>query len=115
VRTLSDAVPARAANTAVTVAFPTNTPVAKPTLPPTLLMVATEAGAADHLTDWVRSCVLPSSNVPMAVKGICIVSGTLVVAGVTASDSSGDELTIRLAELLVTTPIFAVMLVVPAD
>jgi len=113
--TVSDAVPVCAANTAVMVAFPTDWPVAKPMLPPTLLMVATEAGVADHLTDCVRSCVLPSPNVPMAVNGICIVSGTLVVAGVTASDTSGDELTIKLAELLVTEPILAVTLVVPAD
>src|SRR5580704_15899001 len=113
--TLRDAVPTCAAKMAVMVAFPTDTPVATPMLPPTLLMVATDAGAAVHCTDSVRSCVLPFPNVPMAVNGVSIVSGTLAVPGMTARETNGDELTIKFAELLVIDPMDAVMLAVPAD
>lgn len=113
--TVSAAVPDCAEKTAVMVAWPTATPVATPLLPPTLLMVATDAGAAVQATESVRFCVLPSPNVPVAVNGIWMVSGTLAGFGVTAMDTNGEELTIKSAGLLLTDPIFAVMLVVPAD
>lgn len=52
---------------------------------------------------------------PVAVNGIWIVAGTLAGFGVTAMDTNGEALTIKSAGLLVTDPIFAVMLVVPDD
>lgn len=52
--TVSAAVPDCAEKTAVMVAWPTATPVATPMRPPTLLMVATAAGAAVQATESVR-------------------------------------------------------------
>ena len=47
---------------------PAATPVASPCVPAVLLMVAKFVFAELHVTDVVRSCVLLSLNVPVAVN-----------------------------------------------
>lgn len=89
------------ANVAVIAAWPGATPVAKPCCPGTLLTVATEGGLEAHVTLPVNVCVLLSAKVPMATNGTATASGTLAVAGVTVTDTSGDEVTSTLAALLV--------------
>src|SRR6202795_1508251 len=44
------------------------TPVTYPGIPGSLLMVATNALPEDHWTELVRSCLLPSAKVPIAIK-----------------------------------------------
>src|ERR1700716_484373 len=44
------------------------TPVMYPGMPGSLLTVATAGLPDDHCTDLVRSCLLPSAKVPIAIK-----------------------------------------------
>jgi len=64
--------PPGAVNRAVIVELPAVTPVASPFVPPALLTVATEALEDVQLTAEVRSWVVPSLNVPIAVKPVDI-------------------------------------------
>lgn len=66
---------------AVMVAEPGATAVAIPEL----LIVATDAGVADHVTD-VIACLLPSLYVPVALNCCVFPAATDGVAGVTAID-----------------------------
>jgi hypothetical protein len=61
--TVSEAVPLTAPDVAVIVAVPVPTPVVRPVAS----MVATELSDELQVTD-ARSCVLPSSKLPTAVK-----------------------------------------------
>lgn len=58
--TVNDALDDNPANSAVMIAVPLATPVAKPLVGEALLMVATEAGDEVQLTELVRFCELPS-------------------------------------------------------
>jgi hypothetical protein len=79
-----------------------------------LLIEATEAGEDVQVAAPVKTWVVPSANVPVAVKGTPISCGTLVTAGAIDIDASGDAATTKLAVAL-KDPSCAVMVVVPAD
>lgn len=66
--TCNDAVPTTPAKTAVNVALPADTPVARPFEPAESPTVATEAGDDVHVAAFVRFCTLLSWNVPVAVN-----------------------------------------------
>ena len=107
-------VPTCPANTADIVEVPGATPVALPFVPPALLTVATEAAEEVQVTADVRSCVLPSPNVPMAVKLVEICCGTLRFVGKTDIEFNADDSTTMLTVPL-TPPMEAVMVASPAD
>lgn len=112
--TCSDAVPTTPAKTAVTVAVPAATPVARPFVPPVSPTVATDAGDDVHVAAFVRFCVLPSRNVPMALNCVLICAGIVAVAGVMAIEFNAVASTIKFAELLIP-PSCAVIVTAPAD
>ena len=60
--------PATEPRVAVTVVLPVLALAASPWLPPALLMVATAADEELHCTVLVRSCVVSSVNIPVAVN-----------------------------------------------
>src|SRR5579864_1257691 len=81
--TVSLVVPVTEPELAIMFALPGATPVAKPAA----LTVATVVDAEVQVTEFVRSCLLPSLRVPVAVN--CCVAPWVIegVAGVTASDA----------------------------
>ncbi len=95
--TVKDAVPTWPENSAVIVASPGTSPIAKPWLPGVSLTVATVMGDAVHDTELVRFCVLPSANTPVAVKGMPVCCATVAVAGVIWIEVRGADSTTRLA------------------
>src|SRR6185369_1385086 len=106
--------PVTAPEVALMVVVPVATPVARPWLPLVLLIVATPVSDDAHVTEVVRSWVLPSLKVPVAVN--CWVPATLIegFAGVTAIDcNAGGGVTVSTVEP-VTAPEVALMVVVPA-
>jgi len=98
-------------NTAPIVAVPCATPIAPPKLPGTLLIIATDADEDVQVTDGVRSCVVPSCNVPVAVKRKYVPAATVSVAGVIAIAVTGSTVMVAVADC---PPRVAVMVVVPA-
>ena len=99
---------------AVIVALPAATPVASPLLPTMSLTVAIDAGDDVHEADCVRSCVLPSANVPMALNCASVCCATLALAGVICSDTSAaDSTTTAIVPLI--EPSCALMVALPAD
>jgi len=66
----------------VIIAVPGVTPVTRPLLPIASLTVATVAGDDVHSAEFVRSCVLPSAKVPVALNCVPVSSATVAVAGV---------------------------------
>jgi hypothetical protein len=56
-------------DTAMIVVVPVPTEVALPLLPETLLMVATDGTDELQVADVVRSCVVVSEKVPVALNG----------------------------------------------
>jgi hypothetical protein len=101
--------PLMEADIAVIVLVPRDLLVASPPLE----IVAT-AGADDvQVAELVRSCVLPSEYVPVAVN-CCVVPSTMEGStGVTASDTSAACPTLSSAEAVMT-PEVAVIVTVPA-
>jgi len=93
---------------AVTVAVPTPMLCASPAL----LIVAVETVSDDHVAVLVRSCLLPSVNVPVTVNGCVVPSAMEGLAGVIARDTSTAVVTVRVVEP-VTDPDVALMVVVP--
>ena len=93
---------------AIMVVVPTATAVARPLL----LTVATDGLDELQLTCEVRSFVVPSENVPVAVKGWVAPSLILGVGGVRDMEDNVPVVTVRvvLPEIL---PKVAVMVVVP--
>jgi len=112
--TVNVAAPDCPANSAVMVAVPGATPVAKPLVGDALLTVAIDAGDEVQLTELVRFCVLLSANVPMALNWVAVCSATLAIAGVTVTELRLDDSTTNAAVPL-TEPCCAVMIAVPAD
>ena len=112
--TVNDVVPTCPANKAVMVAVPGASPVANPIVPPVLFTVATDAGDEVHDAELVRSCVLPSANVPIALNCTPVCCATVAWAGVICSDIIGEDSTNRLATPLIE-PCRAVMVAVPGD
>lgn len=112
--TESVAVPTCPEKNAVIVALPAATPVASPLLPTMSLTVAIDAGDDVHEADCVRSCVLPSANVPMALNCASVCCATLALAGVICSDTSAaDSTTTAIVPLI--EPSCALMVALPAD
>jgi hypothetical protein len=106
--TVSTVDPLTVPDVALTVAVPV------PTLcpSPALLIVAVVGVSEDHVAVLVRSCVLPSVNVPVAVN-CCVVPNAIDgVAGVTANDISVAAVTVSVVDPL-TPPTLAVMFALP--
>jgi hypothetical protein len=73
---------------AVIIVEPATAEAASPSVPAALLMAATPAADEFQITDVVRSCVVLSENVPMAVS-CCVVPGAMLgLAGVIARETS---------------------------
>jgi len=83
---------------AVMIVAPKPILVAKPWLPGVLLIVATAALEELHVADEVRSCVLPSLKVRVAVNCWLVPRGIEGLACVVASDSSTGGATGELAD-----------------
>src|SRR5260221_662646 len=83
---------------AVIVAVPGPSPLATPSLPAALETVAIEADDVDQLTVVVRSCVVPSVYVPVAVKPSVVPFAMLGVGGVTAMLTSVAAVTVSVVE-----------------
>ncbi|MFT4840901.1 MAG: hypothetical protein ACI90M_001359, partial [Candidatus Azotimanducaceae bacterium] len=81
---------------------------------PALLMVATAGAAELHVTVEVRSCIVLSLYVPVAVN-CCVVPNAIEgVGGVTANDTSTAGVTVSVVESLTPLPAsIAVIVVVP--
>lgn len=79
---------------------------------PELAIVATAGFDELHTTEVVRSCVLLSLNVPVAVNCLVVPTAMLAFAGVTASDTNVAPVTVRDA-VPFTPPLVAVIVVVP--
>src|SRR5947209_7205218 len=79
---VTDAVPLRPPELAVTVTVPAAFAVATPEL----LIASAELGVEDQVTDG-RACVLPSSNVPVAVNCWAVPTAIVEVAGLTEIES----------------------------
>ena len=93
---------------AVTVAVPVPVLCASPAL----LIVAVETVSDDQVAVLVRSCVLPSVNVPDTVNGCVVPKAMEGLAGVMARDTNTAVVTVRVVEP-VTDPDVALMVVVP--
>lgn len=79
---------------------------------PVLLMVAVVRVSLDHVTALLRSCVLPSVNVPVAANCCIVPSASVGVAGPMVSDTSAAEVTVSVV-LPLTVPALAVMVAAP--
>src|SRR5205807_1724453 len=93
---------------AVTVAVPIPVLCASPAL----LIVAVETVSDDQVAVLVRSCVLPSVNVPVTVKGCVVPSAMEGLAGVVARETRTAGVTVNVVEPLIA-PKVAVTLVLP--
>jgi hypothetical protein len=112
--TVSDAVPTCPANAAEMVVVPGCTPVARPAVDCTLLMVAIPELDDVQVAKPVRSCWSPLLKVPIALNRSWKPAATFVVCGVTCTEVRVADSTSRFAVAL-TEPVFAVMVVIPAD
>jgi hypothetical protein len=94
------------------VVVPALSVLASPAVTVVSLMVATEAAVELQYPDWVRLCVVPSENVPVAVNG-CVVPGAIAaVGGLMAIETSVADVTVSSVEPL-TEPEVAEMFAVP--
>src|SRR6266568_3462706 len=85
--TVSVVFPETSPSVAVIVVVPAATDVAKPCEPPALLIVATPAAEELQVTWVVRSCVVLSLKVPVAVNCWVNPSGRPGLVGVTAIET----------------------------
>lgn len=90
-----------AASVAVMVTDPAAMDVARPFEPPALLIVATAVLKEFQVTAELRSCILPSVYVPVAVN--CLVVPLLMdgLAGVTAIEDNWADVTVRVVDPLI--------------
>lgn len=95
------------------VVVPAATAVAMPSVPEPLLIVAFEVSVDDHTTEAVRSWVVSSENVPVAVNDLVVPAAIVVNDGSTSIDKSVAELTVNVV-LAVIKPRVAVIVVAPA-
>ena len=77
--------------------------VARPLKPGALLMVATAAFEELQVTDDVRSCVVKSEYIPVAINGCCVPRAILRLTGVIPMDDS-----VALVTVSVVVPVFPV-------
>ena len=77
-------------------------------------MVATPGVPEVHVTEFVRFCVLPSANRPVAVNCVATWAGMLMVDGVMEIDCRAevDTITVPVPEI---DPCWAVTVAMPAD
>ncbi len=94
--------------------LPVATLVAKPWLPATLLMVATEPSAESHWTEPVMFCVLPSVKVPVAANCSVVPRAMDGIAGVMAIETNAAGVTVKVDEPP-TLAAAAVIMVWPVD
>lgn len=94
------------------VVVPVPSVVASPAVPAVLLIVATVAAVELQWPLCVKSCVVPSVNVPTAVNCWVAPRGIVAVGGLIAIDTSAAAVTVSSVELL-TVPEVALMLAVP--
>ena len=94
------------------VVVPVPSVLASPAVPAVLLIVATVATVELQWPLCVRSWVVPSVNVPVAVNCCVVPSGIAAIGGLIAIDSSAAAVTVSSVELL-TVPDVALMLAVP--
>src|SRR5579863_10550143 len=106
--TVTDDVPDTAPAVAVTVLDPAATACPSPFASMVITLVTLE----DHCTE-VSTCVLPSSNTPVAVNACCVPGAMETVAGLTAMDSKCAATTV-IVEESVNVPTVAVIVAVPA-
>lgn len=94
------------------VVVPLATAVAKPWLPPELLILATAGLLLVHVAVVVRSCLLPSVKLPLAAN--CSVFATVIEGcrGVSAIETNVGAVTVNVIEPL-TEPELAVIVVIP--
>ena len=85
--TVSVVEPKTPPDVAVICVVPAATPVASPLEPAAFEIVATDPSLDDHVTESVKSCVLPSENVPVAVNWRVNPAGIVVLIGVTSIDT----------------------------
>src|SRR5882672_512369 len=97
---------------AVMTDVPTATPVARPLLTPAVKMVAVAGVPETQVTVAVRSCFVPSVNVPVATNCWVAVRAIDGLAGVTAIDASVAAVTVKVV-MPVMAPLVAEMTVVP--
>ena len=81
---------------------------------PVELMVATPAGEGDHVAVLVRSCVLPSEKVPVAVNCWIVPREMEGLAGLTLMEVNTAAPTVK-SSVPVTEPKLAEMVTVPWD
>ena len=112
--TVRVAVPTAPANTAVIVAVPGSSPVAHPFVPSKSLTVATDTGCDVHPAEPVRSSVLPSANVPVALNCVAVCCAIVAISGVIWIDTRAKASTTNAAEP-VTESSCAEIVAVPAD
>jgi hypothetical protein len=111
--TVSVAVPVTLPDVAVIVVEPAATDAAKPLDPTALLIVAAPAIDELHVTAAVKSCVVLSEYVPMAVNCWVVPNAMLGPVGVTVRDTSVAEVTVRVVDPEIL-PDVAVIVVEPA-
>jgi hypothetical protein len=97
-------------NVALMLAVPTPTLLASPPL----LIVADDGVSELHIAAAVKSCVLPSVNLPVATNCCVVPNATVGLAGVTEIETSAAELTVKVVEPC-TDPAVAVILAVPVS
>lgn len=109
-KTVRAAEPEMEPEVAVIVADPVTTGVASPVGP----IVAIEVADDFQLTEFVRSCVVPSVKVPIAWSCCVVPRGTDAVGGVTAIETKAAGVTDRLVAPVIDTA-EALIVVVPTD
>src|SRR5436190_1547229 len=110
--TVSVVVPETAPMNAVIVTVPGSTPVAKPFAPAAFVTLAVVAFVDAHVAWVVRSCVVPSVNVPIAVNWTVVPSAIDGVVGVIWIETSVAAVTVSVVEPLIA-PSAAVIVVDP--
>ncbi len=96
--TVSVVDPESVPDVAVIVAEPAATGVASPCEPAVLLMVATDVADELQVTDVVRTWVVLSENVPVAMNCLVVPVGMLGLVGVTAMDTSVAGVTVNASD-----------------
>ncbi len=110
--TTSVAVPLIAPELIPIVVVPVASVLANPAVPTELLIVATVASVELQWPLCVKSCVVPSVNVPVAVNCCVVPKAIAAVGGLIAIDTSAAAVTVNTVELL-TVPDLAVRFAVP--
>ena len=111
--TVITVLPLTEAEVAVMVVAPCPVPLARPCVPTALLIVAMLVDDELQTTDVLRSCVLPSLYVPVAVNCCVIPKAIDGVVGLTVIETSMGAWTVKIAVLLSTEPNVAVIFVEP--